>query len=77
MSLTKVATEHVLYPLSTRVGTAVAFFLVGIGANEAHANIVGLGVGAAMLVACDLALAWYRHRAIKRKAVSDAGTDPK
>jgi hypothetical protein len=65
--------SNVLGPLSTRIGTLSSGALVGIGASVQHANIVGTGVAAAILIAGDLVLAWYRKRSIQRKTLAAVG----
>lgn len=46
--------ENVFEPLIGRVGTAIGFALVGYGVADVHANMIGMGVAAAIFVGVDL-----------------------
>lgn len=46
--------KNVAEPLIGRVGTAIGFSLVGWGVAEPHANMIGVGVAAAIFVGVDL-----------------------
>jgi len=46
--------EHILYPLCGRIGTFAAGTLLTYGVSVEHADAIGLGIGAALLVVCDL-----------------------
>lgn len=61
---------NVFLPASTRLGTGTTGVLIGYGANAQHADWVGLGVQGAILIGIDFMLAWFRKRAIQRKAVT-------
>lgn len=60
--------SNLLAPLGTRIGTLVTGGLVGMGINAVHADWVGTGVAGALLIGCDLMLAWLRKQAIVNKA---------
>lgn len=60
---------NLIMPMATRVGTATSFWLVGLGVAQHEANILGSALTVAIGVGIDLMLAWYRKRAIVRKAV--------
>lgn len=46
--------KHIAEPLIGRVGTAIGSALVTYGVLDAHANMIGLGISAAIFVGVDL-----------------------
>lgn len=50
----KAVWKNIAEPLVGRVGTAIGFTLVGWGVADTHANMIGLGVAAAIFVGVDL-----------------------
>lgn len=61
--------QNILLPGSTRIGTFIAGVLVTNGVASEHASVIGLAVPVTIFVGIDLMLAWYRKRAIIKKAV--------
>lgn len=64
--------ENVLKPMLTRIGMLTTGWLVGMGANQDHANWVALGVLGGGLVIFDLVMAYLRKRGIVAKAKAAA-----
>lgn len=46
--------KNVAEPVIGRAGTAIGFTLVGWGVAEPHANMIGVGMAAAVFVGVDL-----------------------
>lgn len=64
---------NVLVPATTRIGSLTAGGLVTLGMTQPHADAVALGTAALLGFGVDLMLAWFRKRAIERKAGGVAG----
>lgn len=58
----RVLIEEVLAPLTGRLGSIVAGVLVGVGASEPHAELVGVGVGALLLIGAELTIRYVKNR---------------
>jgi len=58
----KVLMNEVLGPLALRVGTALAGVLVGAGASAEHADMVGVGAGALVLIGAELAIRYATQK---------------
>lgn len=63
--------SNVLAPAATRLGSFASGGLMAVGANADHAQQVGLGIAAAVLIGLDLGLAYLRKRIIINKTFAD------
>lgn len=73
----KTINTNVIQPLAVRLGTAATGFLVGQGINAQHADSIGIGVAAVLLVGCDLLASWLRRRQIVNQTVNALFPDAK
>lgn len=63
--------QNVLYPAAGRMGTALATWVVTMGATQQHADWLFLGTMGAIGVAFDLGSSWVRRRVVIDKVFNE------